>query len=1031
MTTRLFLPWSLLAGLLAVVVAVDGLKATALVLGKVKPKSTEAPPTDTPLDEVQEGESTEPPVNGSTRSPLTGIPQIDYIHDPNLPRELNGYNLTDYPFYDRVPDELDFKCDGLHDGFYASVPHKCQVYHHCLFGTRYDFLCANYTAFDQKTFICHFVSEVDCENSPKYFKRNEALYKAASSSTTTTTTTTQAPPPPPPPPPPPARRPQGGGRRRPYRRRRPVYEYYYDDEEYDDADYYDDELPVTGKDLAPSGPGRHNRNRPRRPLPSDEPERRPSRTDDLEPAIADERKVEPKSRPSSSVYDRPRVPPKIRRPVPKNERDKYDYNTQPRAQSSTPGSAEDQDYSRPSQQPPPKAAPASKEPDDADYYDDEEEEYLPPARPSTGSSRNRNPDYYPPTAERELRRPSSGGGRNVRRRGPGGRRRYVGQVETATPYSPTSDEDYEDEELPRRPVRPSGAGGRRRVQASYPDAYSPQQAQRPYATQQRSSGSQASRYKYSEEDLIDEDPVPAPRPAYISPSAGGRQNYMSHKRNSQPQQQPEFLYDEYSGTQAKSPPSGPGGYRRQENKKTSSTAAPRAPSGYAADLLDEDYYDDEEAEEEVIPSYNTRSRQPSRDANPPNYSSSSSGEYTGRQPAYNKRPPPQSSRAPVSSLPRSPQVQPGRIPATASQKPDNISPTLPDQSARKNYYEDESSEQTSSSYRPKPKLTYVEDQPVSPQRNISPPSGNPTTVNKNPSTAESERSGSLSNKTDKEAPSGATSRGSSQTYSNFRTKAPFIGPNSRNAEAKYQDNVVTTPKSAGGAPASSQYPSAPEVTGGNKNSANNPRLTGIDNAPLPSSSQQGKGNPGIRIPSKIVIKPIDRDARIQNVLADLNEHDIDVTINDALHPTLHPTRSITSGFVPTTQEETQSGPSTLNKRVAGQRYQAQLPSGPRGSVSYLTSSASQRYITRTPFNINSNERLESGTNIYLPHDQSTGPGGKVEFAVPSERPNNRHRQKEIPIQPVPSGPLDYRSTQTKQQQGPLYSQQRDSSAEYY
>lgn len=58
---------------------------------------------------------------------LTGIPQIDYIYDPNLPRELNGYNLTDYPFYNSVPEDIDFKCDGLHDGFYASVPHKCQV----------------------------------------------------------------------------------------------------------------------------------------------------------------------------------------------------------------------------------------------------------------------------------------------------------------------------------------------------------------------------------------------------------------------------------------------------------------------------------------------------------------------------------------------------------------------------------------------------------------------------------------------------------------------------------------------------------------------------------------------------------------------------------------------------------------------------------------------------------------------------------------------------------------------------------------
>lgn len=27
---------------------------------------------------------------GETKPPLTGIPQIDYVWDPNLPRELNG-----------------------------------------------------------------------------------------------------------------------------------------------------------------------------------------------------------------------------------------------------------------------------------------------------------------------------------------------------------------------------------------------------------------------------------------------------------------------------------------------------------------------------------------------------------------------------------------------------------------------------------------------------------------------------------------------------------------------------------------------------------------------------------------------------------------------------------------------------------------------------------------------------------------------------------------------------------------------------
>ncbi|KAL7636470.1 UNVERIFIED_CONTAM: hypothetical protein RMT77_013245 [Armadillidium vulgare] len=121
---------------------------------------------------------------------LTGNPQKDYIHDPNLPRELKGYNLSDYPFYKRVPNvDFNFSCEARKDGFYASIPHKCQVYHHCLFEVRYDFLCANYTAFDQSKFICHFANEVDCENSEMYFDRNDALYVEE----TTTTTTTAAP----------------------------------------------------------------------------------------------------------------------------------------------------------------------------------------------------------------------------------------------------------------------------------------------------------------------------------------------------------------------------------------------------------------------------------------------------------------------------------------------------------------------------------------------------------------------------------------------------------------------------------------------------------------------------------------------------------------------------------------------------------------------------------------------------------------------------------------------------------------------
>lgn len=257
---------------------VSCVRATALIFAKSSTTtSTTAAPGDGDAATKEEGVMEESAVNVTTKSPLTGNPQMDYVHDPNLPRELNGLNLTDYPFYDRIPppEDIDFKCDGLHDGFYASVAHKCQVYHHCLYGTRFDFLCANYTAFDQKTFICHFVSEVDCVNSKKFWHRNDALYEAAS-------TTTQKPiiiyKHAPPSQPHSALNPSGseggnrkpsgssnGRRRRPYRRRRPQYDYYDDEEEAEDD--YDEEPRYQ---VTPD-PERNDRRRNKRPRPRPRP----------------------------------------------------------------------------------------------------------------------------------------------------------------------------------------------------------------------------------------------------------------------------------------------------------------------------------------------------------------------------------------------------------------------------------------------------------------------------------------------------------------------------------------------------------------------------------------------------------------------------------------------------------------------------------------------------------------------------------------------------------------------------------------
>ncbi|CAL7941388.1 unnamed protein product [Xylocopa violacea] len=417
--------------------------------------------------------------NATTGHVLTGIPQIDYIWDPNLPRELNGYNLSDYPFYNSIPEDIDFKCDGLHDGFYASVPHKCQVYHHCLFGTRYDFLCANFTAFDQKTFICHFVSEVDCANSKKYWHRNDALYKATTTSTTSTsTTTTMAPvtaatgrP---------LARDSPPRRRRPSRRR-PAYDYY--DEEYYDDDYsrprgysrddydYDDrkyrrdrdrdfrdrdrdfrdrDAPRTRdgvprdaldrdtsvRDRYPSRSNRRDPVRARNPLEEDtrvrprDPDQGPrSGSREVDDTDLDDRRPDSRIRdtddhrysdkryrddyedkesvsasagagassdhlvkpaaPVASVYARPRAPPKIRRPVPLSEQDKYAYK----------GSS--------AQSTEPRRRPADVGEDD--YYEDELEDPRPIRRPlrrrPAYRDRDRDRDDFYDFIERDRGRP--------------------------------------------------------------------------------------------------------------------------------------------------------------------------------------------------------------------------------------------------------------------------------------------------------------------------------------------------------------------------------------------------------------------------------------------------------------------------------------------------------------------------------------------------------------------------------------------------------------------------------------------------
>ncbi|GBM77358.1 hypothetical protein AVEN_52728-1 [Araneus ventricosus] len=167
---------------------------------KFDPESQFAPPPEEPVD--IKAETTGAPKRFTTSSTprpedTGGIPAhlrhkyrprtdgrfIDFLRDPNRPRELKGFDLTDYPFYIVVPDDIDFDCDDKKDGYYASVPHKCQLFHYCFAGARYDFLCANYTLYDQTTFTCRFANNVDCESSAKYFYRNDDLWKEEATTT--------------------------------------------------------------------------------------------------------------------------------------------------------------------------------------------------------------------------------------------------------------------------------------------------------------------------------------------------------------------------------------------------------------------------------------------------------------------------------------------------------------------------------------------------------------------------------------------------------------------------------------------------------------------------------------------------------------------------------------------------------------------------------------------------------------------------------------------------------------------------------
>lgn len=166
---------------------------------------------------------------------------------------------------------------------------------------------------------------------------------------------------------------------------------------------------------------------------------------------------------AGTVYDQPRVPPKIRRPVPIHERDKYDYTSKSSEGVSPPT------------QIPKKSKPQVHEDEDEYYEDEYEDDYAkpPPKRANQGND-------YSTESKGDSRRSN-----NRQRQRPFSRRRP---------------ERYDDEYDDDRPLRPR---------------------KRPLHEEQLGRGNRGGYRGYSRDEP---DPVPADRPGFISNGRFGSGN---------------------------------------------------------------------------------------------------------------------------------------------------------------------------------------------------------------------------------------------------------------------------------------------------------------------------------------------------------------------------------------------------------------------------------------------------------------------------------------------------------------------------
>ncbi|XP_036342928.1 putative mediator of RNA polymerase II transcription subunit 12 [Rhagoletis pomonella] len=95
----------------------------------------------------------------------------------DLRHTIPGEPEVDYPIYSEVPS-TSFECTGKHEGYYADMETRCQVFRICTHTARsihgFGFLCPNGTLFSQKNFVCDWYRNVNCDESEQYFSKNSA-----------------------------------------------------------------------------------------------------------------------------------------------------------------------------------------------------------------------------------------------------------------------------------------------------------------------------------------------------------------------------------------------------------------------------------------------------------------------------------------------------------------------------------------------------------------------------------------------------------------------------------------------------------------------------------------------------------------------------------------------------------------------------------------------------------------------------------------------------------------------------------------